>query len=363
MESSNNTSTIILNRKKAWTFKFHDVEVILNGSKVAQLKNGSSESIIIPAGTHTLAVIAVGFGAIFAQSCQMIFDAQAGESYSFVIEPAQQNFTIVLSSSSESFRKATLESVPSTQTEAVKQEQPLEPNDAQPLGLVESEEQQISQEQPELQDKVQVNSNPMDLDDEHYYLEVEQEIQQFRLDDALWSKCTALAKDNPMEAISLYRQERVKRLKKGIKVKITTNQFIPPTPLPAINYQGCLKPILGFVGVIIILNLFWSYQDYQEEQRQIEENREYALAERKAERKRKYDEERKNPAWVEYQEGCSYMKSIDEYGANNGTEVPFWNSNGVYTGTKVLTSDEILQKYIDCIDSFKGKKYLYGPDS
>lgn len=355
MEQSNENSTILLTRKKAFTFALTDVEVSFNGSKVALLKNGGSESITIPAGTHTVVILPVGFASMFAESYQMIFDAQAGESYSFVIEPAQQGFSIVLSSSSESFKKATLESVPSTQTEAVKHEQPLEPNDAQPLGLVESEEQQISQEQPELQDKVQVNSNPMDLDDEHYYLEVEQEIQQFRLDDALWSKCMALAKDNPMEAISLYRQERVKRLKKGIKVKITTNQFIPPTPLPAINYQGCLKPILGFVGVIIILNLFWSYQDYQEEQRQIERNREYALAQRKAEEKMRYDEERTNPAYKKHQSACMI-------GLRNRLKISARGDKDFFE-ERVLTRSEIYENYDKCMSLFKGKKYLYGPDS
>jgi len=149
VDQLNETSTIVLNRKKAWTFKFTDVEVSLNGSKVALLKNGDSESITIPAGTHTLAIIPVGFGSMFAQSYQMMFVAQAGESYSFVIEPAQQNFTIVLSGSSESIKKATLESVPSTQTEAVEHEQLLEPKDAEPLGLKESEEQHILQEHQE----------------------------------------------------------------------------------------------------------------------------------------------------------------------------------------------------------------------
>ena len=96
MEQLNETSTIVLNRKKAWTFKFTDVQVSLNGSKVALLKNGGSESITIPAGRHTLAIIPVGFGSMFAQSYQRMFVAQAGKSYSFVVEPLGQGFTIVL---------------------------------------------------------------------------------------------------------------------------------------------------------------------------------------------------------------------------------------------------------------------------
>jgi hypothetical protein len=321
----------------------------LNGSKVALLKNGNSESRTIPAGTHTLTIIPVGFGSMGAQSNHMMFVAQAGESYSFVIEPSEQGFTIVLSGSSESFKKATLESVPSTQTEAVKQEQPLEPNDAQPLGLVESEEQQIFQEQPELQDKVQANSNPMDLDDEHYYLEVEQEIFQSRLDDALWSKCVALAEDNPMEALSLYRKERVKRLKKGIKVETTTN------PLPAINYQGCLKPFLGFVSVIVILNLFWSYQDYQEEQRRIEDKERFLESEKKVKEKLRYDEERTNPAYKGHRAGC-------RVGLDGRLKISARGEEDFFE-KRVLTTSEIYEYYDKCMKLFKGKKYLYGPDS
>jgi hypothetical protein len=105
VEQLNETSTIVLNRKKRFTFGLTNVEVSLNGSKVALLKNGSSESRAIPAGTHTLTIIPVGFGSMGAQSNHMMFVAQAGESYSFVIEPSEQRFTIVLSGSSESFKK------------------------------------------------------------------------------------------------------------------------------------------------------------------------------------------------------------------------------------------------------------------
>ena len=202
MEQPNETSTILLTRKKAFLFGAIDVEVSFNGSKVALLKNGGSESITIPAGTHTIVILPVGFASMFAASYQMVFVTQARESYSFLIEPDFHGLKISLLSSSESIKKATLESVPSTQTEAVKQEQPLEPNDAKPLEQIDSQDQQIPQEQQEPQDKVQVNFNTMYLDDEH--------------------------------------------------------NTLPPNP-PAINYQGCLKPFLGFVSVIVILNLFWSY--------------------------------------------------------------------------------------------------------
>tara|TARA_B100000674_G_C37857810_1_gene923284 strand:- start:307 stop:1203 length:897 start_codon:yes stop_codon:yes gene_type:complete len=298
MEQSNETSTILLTRKKAFTFALTDVEVSFNGSKVALLKNGGSESITIPAGTHTIVILPVGFASMFAESYQMVFVAQAGESYSFLIEPDFQNFKISLLSSSESIKKATLESVPSTQTEAVKQEQPLEPNDAKPLEQIDSQDQQILQEQQEPQDKVQVNSNTMDLDDEH--------------------------------------------------------NTLPPNPY-AIVYKGCLIPILGFIGFIIVLNVVTIYQDYQEEQRRIEYKERALEEEKKRKEKYRYDEERTNPAYKGHKSGCMV-------GLNARRKISARGEKDFFEG-RVLTESEIYEKYRKCMNLFKGKKYLYGPDS
>ena len=302
MEQLNETSTIVLNRKKS-IVKFVEIEteVRLNGSKVTQLKNGGSESITIPAGTHTLAIIPVGFGSILPGSCQIMFVAQAGESYSFFIEPWANDFTIVLSGSSESIKKATLESAPSIQTEAVKQEQSLQSNDAEPLELLESEEQQILQEQQKPQDKVQVNFNNMYLDDEH--------------------------------------------------------NTLPPNPQAIVNKGcgcGCLIVILG-IGLIIVSNVLAIYQDYQEEQRQIEYKERALELEKKWKEKRRYDEERTNPAYKRHRSTCLNIRRNQLIVSDRGDKDFFER--------RVLTKSEINRLYDKCMKSFKGKKYLYGPDS
>ena len=288
MESSNKTSTIVLNRKKAWTFKFTDVEVSLNGSKVAQLKNGSSESIIVPAGTHTLFFLPVGFGSMFAQSYEMMFDAQAGESYTFVIEPGQRNFTIVLYGSSESNKKATLESVPSTSTEAVEHEQLLEPKDAEPLGLKESEEQHILQEQ--------------------------QEPNRWRFD-----------------------------------------------------------PVYGLVTVVILG--FFIYQDVlesQDEQARLTLERRNAIIRKKNEEKLQYDEERTNPAFRDWNDGCNTIGMYDRQLFKNKGYVPQYGviNNGLQK--KLVEKRKLTLKQADeksyyarsaCFEKNPHKQFLYGPDS
>jgi len=277
VEQLNETSTIVLNRKKAWTFKFTDVEVSLNGSKVALLKNGDSESITIPAGTHTLAILPVGFGSTFAQSSSVRFDAQAGESYSFIIEPAQQNFTIVLSGSSESIKKATLESVPSTQTEAVEHEQLLEPKDAEPLGLKESEEQHILQEQ--------------------------QEPKRWRF-----------------------------------------------------------KPVYGLVTVVILgFFIYQDYQEYQDEQTRINQEKRTALNRKKFEEKRQYDKERTNPAWLKWSDGCNLIGRWDRQNFRNKGYIRDYG-----TGRKMTLREADEKRSIEiyaCHRDNPHKQFKYGPGS
>jgi len=164
-EQLSETATVELNRERAFLFSALKARVRLNGSRVAQVKNGGSESIRIPSGRNTLAVS--GFGAPGESTVSFI--AKPGESYSFVIAPRSSNFWagitggvfgvgllwstafestfssseggtfgIALSGSSEFNKKTIQESTPSAQTDNVEKEL-LELKDLYEKGLIDEE--------------------------------------------------------------------------------------------------------------------------------------------------------------------------------------------------------------------------------
>ena len=86
------------------------------------------------------------------------------------------------------------------------------------------------------------------LNDEKYYLQVEQELKESKRDEALWSKSMTLAKDDEAEAKVQYIKARVAKLQKqevGGKVKEKVNEVLPTI----------LKVVFVFIAIILILEV------------------------------------------------------------------------------------------------------------
>jgi len=86
--SHSSSATIQIDRERAFLFSALKARIRVNGNKIGEIRNGSSERFKIQSGRNTIAVS--GFGA--PGESTISFVAKSNEVYTFIVAPRSSNF-------------------------------------------------------------------------------------------------------------------------------------------------------------------------------------------------------------------------------------------------------------------------------
>jgi len=94
------------------------------------------------------------------------------------------------------------------------------------------------------------------MGDEQYYLIVEQELKDEKIDKALWAKASALAKGNDVETRLQYTQLRLEALEDEAS-RIQKTEHVKKAKVQVKKYSIIIgKIVIGLVGLAFLINAY-----------------------------------------------------------------------------------------------------------